>query len=134
MGIQNIEDAKRLKEHGRRLGRDGMSQRVERLVIDFVENGGGYKAAMILAGRLKAICSAARCDDYWLEQVDKGWTRELSELHGARRIDPDDDVDFDRIREMGGNLTRMQEELLHLKQAQAFGPNVSLRSSDASDR
>ena len=76
----HLKWAKELREHGKKLGREGMSKRVIELVDDFVKKGGGYKAAMILAGRLKAIGQAAKCDDYWDEQVSKGFHREMGDL------------------------------------------------------
>lgn len=78
--ILHFEWAKQLREQGKKLGREGMSQRVIHLIDDFVETGGGYKDAMILAGRLKAIAQAAKCDEYWDEQVNKGFHREMGDL------------------------------------------------------
>ena len=78
--ILHLEWAKKLRGQGSKLGREGMSKRVIELVDDFVETGGGYKQAMILAGRLKAITQAAKCDEYWTEQVDKGFHREMGDL------------------------------------------------------
>ena len=53
-----------------------MSERVITLVNDFIENP-SYKRAMHLAGGLKAIAIAAKCNSYWDEQVTKGYRREL---------------------------------------------------------
>jgi len=97
MTIRHLEDSSKLRNQGRRLGRAGMSQRVQSLVLDFIENGGGYKQAMILAGQLKAIATAASCDDYWREQVKKGWDKELYAIHSADSVDPDNDRDFETI-------------------------------------
>lgn len=61
--------AAQLKAWGKRVGRAGMSQ----AVLDEIENfDGSYKEAMRLAGRLSQIAVAARCDEYWNEQVHHG--------------------------------------------------------------
>ena len=74
MNVLHIERAKSLRKLGAALGRDGMSERVIAAVKDF--DGESYKGAMQLAGRLKAIAQMAKCDDYWDEQVDKGFVKE----------------------------------------------------------
>lgn len=74
MTIQSLERAKTLRVYGVKLGREGMSERVIAAVADF---DGSYKGAMFLAGRLKAVSQMAASDDYWSEQVDKGFVREL---------------------------------------------------------
>lgn len=76
MTILHLEEAKELRKQGDRLGRAGMSQRVLNLVNEFNKDQ-TYKGAMQLAGELKAIAIAAKCDDYWNEQVTKGYRREL---------------------------------------------------------
>jgi|GEM_PF-2339143 len=85
MTIQHLEWAKELRKEGERLGRSGMSQRVLKCVEEF---DGSYKGAMILAGRLKAIAQAAKCDDYWDEKVNKGFISELSDI---KRFEPSED-------------------------------------------
>lgn len=74
MTILSLEWSKRLRKVGSEIGREGMSLRVIAAVGEF---DGSYKGAMQLAGRLKAIAQMARCDEYWSEQVDKGFRREL---------------------------------------------------------
>lgn len=110
MTIRNIEESSMLRNQGRRLGRDGMSQRVERLVLEFIESGGGYKSAMILAGRIKAVATAARCDDYWTEQVDKGWTREMVDIRSVETVDPDDDGDYEVIKRLKADAKSRAKE------------------------
>lgn len=74
MSLVRLEWAKKLKTVGANIGREGMSK----LAIEAVgEFDGSYKGAMILSGRLKAIAQMANADDYWSEQVDKGFQKEL---------------------------------------------------------
>jgi hypothetical protein len=74
MSIVSLERSKTLRGYGVKLGREGMSERVIAAVAEF---DGSYKGAMQLAGRLKAISQMAASDDYWAEQVDKGFVQEL---------------------------------------------------------
>lgn len=76
----NIKEVRNMQKEGRRLGRAGMAQRVIEIVKQF--DGETYKSAMQLAGRMRVICAAASCDDYWREQVQKG---EAAELHDITR-------------------------------------------------
>ena len=71
---------KRLSEHGKLIGRQGMSDLVANAVNEFVKNGKTPKGAMILAGRCKAISQMASGDDYWAEQVEKGFVMELHNI------------------------------------------------------
>lgn len=66
---------KDMQKWGKAVGREGMSQEAIAAVEEF---DGSYKGAMILAGRMKAIAQAAGCDEYWSEQVGKGYTKQLS--------------------------------------------------------
>ena len=76
----HLKWAKELRIEGERLGRAGMSERVLAVVVDFANSGMSYKEAMILAGRMKAISHAAKCDGYWDEQVSKGYHREMHDI------------------------------------------------------
>ena len=80
MSIRTLENSKTLRKAGVRLGREGMSLRVISAVGEF---DGSYKGAMQLAGRLQAIAQMASCDDYWKEQVDKGYRKELQTAEGG---------------------------------------------------
>ena len=80
MSIPSLEWSKTLREHGKRLGREGLSKRVIKLIDEYGELDGSYKGAMILAGRLKAISQAAKYDEYWSEKVDIGFHREMCEI------------------------------------------------------
>ncbi len=65
---------KKMQQWGKSVGREGMSERALEAVA---QCDGSYKDVMRLAGRLKAIAQAADCDDYWSEQVSRGYQREL---------------------------------------------------------
>jgi hypothetical protein len=54
---------------GSKLGREGMSD----LVTEFInECDGTPKGVMILSGKLSIVAKMATCDEYWLEQVERG--------------------------------------------------------------
>jgi hypothetical protein len=90
MSIRDIENAKLLKREGERLGRDGLSQRIDNLVLDFAKKypEGNYREGIMLAGRLHAIYLATDKNDYWREVADRGFMAEMSELH--RFIKPEE--------------------------------------------
>lgn len=73
-----LKRAKKLREAGSKIGRDGMSLRVIHAVAAFNARP-TYKGAMILAGRLKAIAQMANSDEYWREQIDKGFNQEFTD-------------------------------------------------------
>lgn len=77
MSIASLERSKTLRGYGVKLGREGMSERAIAAVAEF---DGSYKGAMILSGRLKAVAQMAASDDYWSEQVDKGFSLELASV------------------------------------------------------
>ena len=89
MAIIHLEEAKQMRAQGRRLGRAGMSLRVKKIIDEF---DGSYKGAMKLAGRMKAITQAAKCDLYWDEQVKKGFNDELRDI---KRFDPEHEAGCD---------------------------------------
>lgn len=63
-----------MKRWGKLVGREGMSKAAIKAVDDF---DGSYKGAIILAGRLRAISQATKCDEYWAEKVNKGYQQQL---------------------------------------------------------
>lgn len=71
----HLEISQKLREEGERLGRDGLSQRVNDLVLEFAKKHpyGHYLEGIKLAGRLRAISLAARSDSYWGEKTDSGF-------------------------------------------------------------
>ncbi len=78
--MYHLEISKKLRKQGQRLGRDGLSQRVNDLVLDFAKKhpNGHYREAIILAGKLRAISLAARVDSYWCEKTDNGFYDEAN--------------------------------------------------------
>lgn len=83
MSIPDLERSKRLREVGSNIGREGMSLAAIKAVEEWDKS---YKGVMILAGRLKAIAQMAKCDDYWDEQVMKGYMREFRAHEDAKII------------------------------------------------
>jgi len=82
MGIQHLKESKELKRQGMRLGRDGLSQRVNELVFSFLKDNpeGNFREAIILAGKLHAIYLATDPQDYWREVAHRGYTKEFYDL------------------------------------------------------
>lgn len=85
MSIQSLQDSKKIREQGKRLGRVGMSERVFTLVDEFNENR-SYKNAIVLAGKLKAIAQAAKSDGYWDEKCSTGYQIEMRDLEEVDRL------------------------------------------------
>jgi hypothetical protein len=71
----SLEISKDLRKQFGRLGRAGLSQRANDLILEFAKKypTGHYREAIILAGRLRAISLAARADAYWGEKTDRGF-------------------------------------------------------------
>ena len=80
-----IDQYAKLKKEGNRLGRAGMSQRVDVLVDEYIKEGRTYKGAMRLAGKLKVITVAAKSNCYWDEITERGVYREL---HDIKKFEP----------------------------------------------
>jgi hypothetical protein len=82
MSIIQIENAKRLQIQGARLGRDGLSQRVDELILAFAKEHptGHYRDGIMLAGRLHAIFLATNPHDYWREVAERGFHSEIYDL------------------------------------------------------
>ena len=74
---------KDMQKWGKAVGRSGMSEEAITAVKEF---DGSYKGAMMLAGRMKAIAQAAGCDEYWREQVGKGYGKQLSKTQRQNRL------------------------------------------------
>lgn len=74
---------KEMQDWGKSVGREGMSQAAIKAVDEF---DGSYKGAMILAGKMKAIAQAAKCDDYWSEKVGMGYQRQLWVAKMAKKL------------------------------------------------
>lgn len=84
MAIRHLEESKLLRNEGGRLGRSGMSERIISIISGF---DGSYKDAMRVAGAIKAIAIAAKCDDYWDEQVQRGYYQEIEDLQRYKLLD-----------------------------------------------
>ena len=85
-----IKEYNQMKSEGRRLGREGLSQRVIALAQQFVSDGPTYKGAMAFAGRMRVICAAAGYDTYWREQIGKGEWAEQREIKSVQRSKTED--------------------------------------------
>lgn len=72
MSLQDLKDAKEMRSHGKRLGREHLALFAQKCVSDYLEDP-SYKGVLQLAGKLKAVCQAAKYDSYWDEQVWKGY-------------------------------------------------------------
>lgn len=82
MSIQSLKTSKILREQGKRLGRQGLAERVLTLVDEFNKNR-SYKNAIVLAGRLKAIAQACKFDSYWDEKCGSGYNHETYDLENS---------------------------------------------------
>lgn len=83
----HLEWAKRLRKAGEVLQREGLSKRAAAIMVELLTTTGSYKAAMVAVGRMKAIAQAAKYDDYWTEQVDDGFQKEMRFLEAeAKRV------------------------------------------------
>jgi len=89
MSIISLEQSKELRKAGERLGRDGLSQRVNNLVLEFAKKypEGHYGEAIMLAGRLHAIFLATDPHDYWREVAKRGFTAEFYDLKKFEKIE-----------------------------------------------
>ena len=78
MSALHLEISRNLRNEGERLGRAGLSQRAHDLIMEYATKhpNGHYKAAIELAGRMRAISLAARVDSYWKEKTDHGFYSE----------------------------------------------------------
>jgi hypothetical protein len=75
--MRPMHKAALLKAHGSKIGRAAMSQKVIEAVAAFNRAGQSPKAAMELAGRLKAVASMATGDEYWREKMENGFELEF---------------------------------------------------------
>ena len=89
MSIYHLDNAKKLRAEGKRLGRDGLSQRVDQLVLEFAKKHptGHYREGIMLAGRLRAIFLATGPEDYWREVAMRGFSAELRDLSRFQKVD-----------------------------------------------
>lgn len=85
MSIYPLEQAKRLRAEGKRLGRQGLAERVFTLVDEFNKNR-SYKNAIVLAGKLRAIAQACKYDSYWNEKCSTGFDFEFHDLQRTTKM------------------------------------------------
>lgn len=85
MGIKTLEDSKILRDSFKRFGRPGISERIQRLAVEFAKEPTYFKA-IHLAGRLRALALAARADSYWDEKQGIGFNDEVWWLKHHRAI------------------------------------------------
>jgi hypothetical protein len=94
--VSNLRIAK-LREHGVRLGRSGISARIHALVDEYVTRP-SYLAAIQLAGRLRVLSMAASFDHYWNEKTQNGMSHEAWDV--AKAVRPPEESEDD-IRASG---------------------------------
>lgn len=72
--IQSIKEAQELKTYCKSIGREGMGDIVSELAKKMVDCGGDYVELMKLAGQVRAITTGVKCDCYFGEKVNMGFT------------------------------------------------------------
>jgi hypothetical protein len=75
MSIQDIKNRKILKTYCKKIGREGVAEKVIDIAKGIVANGveGKYIDVMIKAGMIRAITTGATEDCYFGEKVGKGF-------------------------------------------------------------
>jgi hypothetical protein len=66
---------KKLRELGSDLGRQGVTEEVQKCISEY---DGSYKGAMELCGKLFVMAEMSTFDDYWQEQVQRGVYKQTS--------------------------------------------------------
>jgi len=66
---------KKLRELGSKLGRDGVSEEVQKCISEY---DGSYKGAMELCGKLFVMAEMSTFDTYWEEQTQRGVDKQTS--------------------------------------------------------
>ena len=80
MSISSLEDAKKLKVLGEKLGREKIAERVLFCVNKMLKDQ-KYMGTMEFVGRMKAIAQACNFDGYWQEKVGAGFYKEIDDLY-----------------------------------------------------
>jgi hypothetical protein len=82
VSIYALERSKELRIEGKRLDRDGLSQRAHLLVKEYMDAypEGHYREAIKLVGRLHAIFLALDPHDYWREVSERGFNDEFWQI------------------------------------------------------
>ena len=79
MTIQHIEESKKLKKAGAKLGREKLALRVLEC-IEYMENDQHYQGVIEFVGRMKAIFEACKNEPYWKEKAFAGYRKEYYNL------------------------------------------------------
>lgn len=77
MAIQDIENAKKLREYCALLGRKGVAEKIIDLAQKIVAGDGAYQETLKLAGEIRALCVGSKYDCYWDEKQSDGFYRML---------------------------------------------------------
>ena len=80
MGIHTLEIAKKLKQDGKKLGREKLAERVLFCVNKMLKDQ-HYQGVIEFVGRMKAIAQACNFDDYWSEKSQNGFYKEVDDLY-----------------------------------------------------
>lgn len=79
MAIQSIQNAKKLKEYCKKLGREGVAKRIIEIAQEIVKEEGAYVSTLVNAGRIRALCLGGSVDSYWDEKQEDGFYKMLHE-------------------------------------------------------
>ena len=82
MGIQAIEESKRLKKCFDKIDREGISKRAMELLDSYIKENPEhhYQEITKLIGRFHALFVAIDNNDYWKEKARKGYANEIYDL------------------------------------------------------
>lgn len=82
MGIQSIEDSKKLKKCFEKVGREGISKRAIELLDEYRDNNPdhSYKEITKLIGRFHALYISIDNGNYWKEIANRGYSPEIWDL------------------------------------------------------
>lgn len=83
MGIQSIEDGKKLRKYCSLLGREGVAKRIIEIAEDIVKQEGAYQTTLINAGKIRALAMGAQEDCYWGEKQGLGFQSMVDEAERA---------------------------------------------------
>lgn len=69
-----------LHKEGERIGRDGMLERINDHMYDFIKHGMVIEGALTMCGSLMALAQAAEGDEYLKGFVSRGYNTEVGEI------------------------------------------------------
>jgi len=73
MSIRDLENSKVLRKYGAQLGRKGIAERIIELAKEIEVGDGAYQSTLRNAGKIRALCVAAKYDTYWDEKQGIGY-------------------------------------------------------------